>query len=164
MISRMKPLAVLIAAALLLAACSSPAPLTARQLAGKIPGCSGTYASTPAVLEEQDVTCTLPDGAPVTIGTFAASRDETAWISDGGSPASPDPAYAGCCVQGPGCRDRRVQQLPRADGPRPDAGGQGARRAGSRRLEPHSAAPVRAAHWQSASRSRVTTSAIGGPA
>jgi hypothetical protein len=91
-----------VALTLNLAACGSSAPLTARQLAAKIPGCTGTFANTPAVMEEQDVTCTLVDGAPVDIGTFATAGDERQWISDGGSPASPDPAYAGCCIQGDG--------------------------------------------------------------
>jgi hypothetical protein len=53
-------------------------------------------------MEIQDVTCTLQDGAPVEIGTFANSSDERQWILDGGSPISPDSAYAGCCVQGNG--------------------------------------------------------------
>jgi hypothetical protein len=53
-------------------------------------------------MEVQDVTCTLQDGAPVEIGTFVNPGDERQWISDGGSPTSPDPAYAGCCVQGKG--------------------------------------------------------------
>jgi len=50
----------------------------------------------------EDVTCTLQDGAQIEIATFANSGDERQWISDGGSPSAPDPAYAGCCIEGNG--------------------------------------------------------------
>jgi hypothetical protein len=90
-----------VAAIVVLAGCSStPASLTARHLATRIPGCTQITEETPAVMEIQDVTCTLPDGAIVEIATFATSNDERRWILDGGSPQSPDPAYAGCCIQG----------------------------------------------------------------
>jgi hypothetical protein len=96
----------LLAAAVLaaaLAACGSPAaPLTARELAAKIPGCAQAVIATPSVMEVQDVTCVLQDGAYFDIGTFASKQDEREWITDGGSPDSPDPAYPGCCIQGNG--------------------------------------------------------------
>jgi hypothetical protein len=73
---------------------------SATALAHKIPGCSSLITNTPSVLARQDVICTLQDGAQVEIATFAKSGDELRWISDGGSPDSPDPAYAGCCIEG----------------------------------------------------------------
>jgi hypothetical protein len=88
------------AAVVLLAACGSSGPPSAHSLAAKIPGCGSITAGTPAVMEVQDVTCTLQDGAQIEIGTFANPADEKQWITDGGSPSSPDPAYAGCCIQG----------------------------------------------------------------
>lgn len=96
-------LAAVIAAA---AACSSPpappAALTAQQLAQKITQCSGVTADTPSSIETAEASCTLADGSPVTIGTFATSGAEQQWIQAGGSPSSPDPLYVGCCVQGDG--------------------------------------------------------------
>lgn len=86
----------------LLAGCGSSGPPSAHALATRIPGCGQIISNTPSVLELKDVTCTLEDGAQVEIGTFANSSDERKWISDGGSPISPDPAYAGCCIQGNG--------------------------------------------------------------
>lgn len=92
-----------VALVLALAACGSPAkPLTAHELARKIPGCADITAYTPAVIETGDVKCTLRDGAEVEIGTFGNARDERRWISDGGYPLFPDPVFAGCCVQGGG--------------------------------------------------------------
>lgn len=91
-----------VAVVLLLAGCGSSGPPSAHSLAAKISGCSGITPGTPAVMEVQDVTCNLPDGAPVEIGTFANSSAEQHWISDGGSPMSPDPMFGGCCVQGSG--------------------------------------------------------------
>lgn len=56
-------------------------PPTARALAAKIPGCTGMTIGTPTVMEIQDVTCNLSDGAPVEIGAFANSRDELALLT-----------------------------------------------------------------------------------
>jgi hypothetical protein len=90
--------------AVLLAACgganASSGPPSARTLAKRIPGCSDITKMTPAVIEIQDVECNLPDGGVVEIGTFPNSRDEQQWISDGGSPMSPDPGNSQCCIQG----------------------------------------------------------------
>ncbi len=98
---RMKSLVPVIAVlAVLLTGCGSSGPPSARALARKIPGCSGISNGTPGAMESQDVLCTLQDGAQIEIGTFANTSDERQWIGDGGSPASPDPAYAGCCIQG----------------------------------------------------------------
>lgn len=98
------PAAVILAATVvLLAACggSGTAP-TAMTLAQRIHGCTGATDNTPAVIETEDVTCTLADGDEIEVATFPSSADETAWIADGGSPSTPDPDYIGCCVQGPG--------------------------------------------------------------
>jgi hypothetical protein len=84
----------------LLAGCGSSGPSSAHALAAQITGCDGILSQTPAVMEITDVTCTLRNGAQVEIGTFANSNDEKQWISAGGSPESPDPAFAGCCIQG----------------------------------------------------------------
>ena len=81
------------------AACGTSKPPSARDLAAKISGCTHITARTPAVMELQDVTCSH-GGTPVEIGTFANAHQEHRWIADGGSPMSPDPDYAGCCVQG----------------------------------------------------------------
>ena len=83
-------------------ACGSSTPSTAASLAQRIHGCTGVTVNTPAVIETQDVTCTLPDGDQIEVATFPSSANETAWISDGGSPSGPDPGYIGCCVQGAG--------------------------------------------------------------
>jgi hypothetical protein len=88
---------------LALAACGGGGtPATAASLASRIRGCAGVTVNTPAVIEVQDVTCTLPDGDQIEVATFPSSADETQWISDGGSPDSPDPDYIGCCVEGSG--------------------------------------------------------------
>lgn len=79
---------------------SAAAPPTATALAARIPHCGSPVVNTPAVIELQDVTCSMPDNSQVTIATFADSSDEKTWISDGGSPMTPDPAYIGCCIQG----------------------------------------------------------------
>jgi hypothetical protein len=93
------------AAALVLAACgiSSPPPW-ASALAAKIPGCSYSALSgqAPNVLSTGEHYCNLRDGATVEIATFASTAKEQKWILDGGSPSSPDPAFAGCCIQGDG--------------------------------------------------------------
>jgi hypothetical protein len=90
-------------AVLALAACGSGgSPVTAASLAGRIPGCGSLITNTPAVMAEQDVTCTTQDNEQIEVVTFATSADETQWISDGGYPAAPDPVYVGCCVQGSG--------------------------------------------------------------
>jgi hypothetical protein len=80
-------------------------PPSASTLAAKIPGCGAVTVNTPAVMEVQDVSCILPGspfGVVVEIGTFATSAAETQWISDGGNPTTPDPAFFGCCIQGNG--------------------------------------------------------------
>jgi hypothetical protein len=92
---------------LVLTACgsSSPKPAgppSASTLASKIPGCGDLLTNTPSVIAVEDVTCTLQDGAPIEIATFANSADERQWIADGGYPPDPDPAYAGCCIEGNG--------------------------------------------------------------
>jgi hypothetical protein len=86
----------------LLVGCGSSGPPSATSLAQKIPGCANISTNTPAVDEVQEVTCTLNDGSIITIGTFSSSGNETQWISDGGYPSDPDPAYVGCCVEGSG--------------------------------------------------------------
>jgi hypothetical protein len=94
------------AAVLALAACGSAqahhAAVSAGALARRIPACGSLVTNTPSVLARQDVSCTLQDGSQVEIATFANSNDERHWISDGGSPDAPDPAYAGCCIEGKG--------------------------------------------------------------
>ena len=89
--------------ALTLTECGSRPP-TAAGLAGKIPGCGQLANATPASFVQQDVTCTFTDsqGASVNVevATFTGSADELKWISDGGTPSSPDPGYGGCCIQG----------------------------------------------------------------
>jgi hypothetical protein len=90
----MRRFAVPAALALLLAACSSPsAPLTAGQMARKIPGAHGCYANTPGVLAIADETCYTPGGGTVDVITFTSGGDEVRWIQAQG-------AYHGCCVQG----------------------------------------------------------------
>jgi hypothetical protein len=101
--SRARRFALAVVACGVLAGCgvSTPAgPPSARALAHKIPGCGGIIAGTLSDMEAQDVTCTLQDGAPVEIGTFANASDERQWINSGGDPALPDSLYAGCCIQG----------------------------------------------------------------
>lgn len=92
------------AAAIACAACSSSSAssLSASQLAHKISGCAAFTTDTPASIETAEATCTLADGSLVTIGTFPTSGAEQQWIQDGGSTLSPDPAFAGCCIQGSG--------------------------------------------------------------
>lgn len=97
------------ALALALAACSSSAkPLSARELAAKIPRCMITDVETaipaggPVGSPVQDVTCTLPDFAQVILATFANARDERQWIADGGFPLDPAPINPSCCIQGNG--------------------------------------------------------------
>lgn len=90
----MRRSAALVLLAAVLAACGSgPAqPLTASQLAHKIPGCHGFASGTPSVLAVADVSCT--DGTEtVDVVTFASTGNETRWIQAQG------PWY-GCCVQG----------------------------------------------------------------
>lgn len=95
MIRRCTALAALLLA---LAACgsSAPAPLTASQLAHKIPGCHHFLAQTPSVLATGDVTCDAPGSGPlgsVEVITFASSGNEQKWIlGQGGSSV--------CCIQG----------------------------------------------------------------
>ena len=95
--------ALAVSAAIVLAACggSGSAP-TAMTLAQRIHGCTGAADNTPAVIETEDVTCTLADGDQIEVATFPSQADETTWISDGGSPSAPDPGNIGCCVQGAG--------------------------------------------------------------
>lgn len=85
------------ALALLLAACggTSATPLTASQIAHKIPGCRHFVAQAPSVLVISDVTCDAPGDGPlgsVEIATFTSSGNEQKWILRKGSD--------GCCVQG----------------------------------------------------------------
>jgi hypothetical protein len=93
---------------LVLAACGGsvphpPSPPSAAALAHKIPGCGQLITDFHlSVLTRQDVSCTLQDGAGVEIATFASQGDERQWISDGGDPSTPDPSYAGCCIEGNG--------------------------------------------------------------
>lgn len=91
-----------ILATLTITACSATTPPTAASLAARIPGCAGVTPATPSALEQQDVTCLLPDNAQVEIATFATPGDEAKWIADGGTPATPDPASLACCIQGNG--------------------------------------------------------------
>lgn len=92
-------------AAVTLTACGSSPPAAAG-LAGKIPRCGQLANATPASFVQQDVTCTFADSQGATVNvevaTFTGSADEQKWISDGGTPSSPDPAYGGCCIQGNG--------------------------------------------------------------
>ena len=96
----------LIVFALALTACSSSAPPkpagppSASALAAKIPGCSQITQMTPMVISVQDVTCTMSDGTLVEIATFTNAHNEQAWIENGGTGSPPDPAYAGCCIEG----------------------------------------------------------------
>lgn len=85
---------ILAAVALALAACGSspPAPLTAGQLAHKIPGCHGFLSRAPDVLATGDVSCTT-GGITDEVVTFASMGDETRWIQAQG-------AWYGCCVEG----------------------------------------------------------------
>lgn len=75
---------------------------SATTLASKIPGCTNVASGTPAVMATGDATCSLSDSSQVEIATFADSADERQWISDGGYPPAPDPAFAGCCIEGNG--------------------------------------------------------------
>lgn len=79
---------------LLLAACgsSTTAPLTASQLAHKIPGCHGFLAQAPSVLATGDVTCSA-GGISDEVVTFASMGNEVRWIRAQG-------AWYGCCVEG----------------------------------------------------------------
>lgn len=93
----MRRYAILATLALALAACGggSATPLTASQLAHKIPGCTHFVTQTSSVLATGDVTCDAPgDGAlgSVEIATFATMGDEQKWILRKGSD--------GCCVEG----------------------------------------------------------------
>jgi hypothetical protein len=93
------------AAVAALAACGgSASPPSASALAAKIPGCSYNAMSgqAPDVLSTGEYYCNLQDGATVEIATFANTANEQKWILDGGSPISPDPAFAGCCIEGAG--------------------------------------------------------------
>lgn len=80
--------------ALALAACGggTSAPLTASQLAHKIPGCHGFLSRTPDVLATGDVSCTV-GGITDEVVTFARMSDETQWITKQG-------LWYGCCVEG----------------------------------------------------------------
>jgi len=78
--------------------CGTAEPPSARSLAAEIPGCKDITVRAPAAMELEDVTCNL--GVQVDLATFADARDEQRWIDDGGSPASPDRRYQGCCIQG----------------------------------------------------------------
>ena len=100
--NRVRPLAIIALAAAVLAGCSSGGPPAAASLAGKIPHCGSLATNTPPVIAVQDVTCIMPDGSQVELVTFATSADEQQWIASGGSPATPDPQYDGCCLQGTG--------------------------------------------------------------
>lgn len=90
----MRRSAALILLAAVLAACGSgtTTPLTASQLAHKIPGCGHFLAQTPSVLATGDVTCTT-GGITDEVLTFASMSDETRWIQAQGP-------YYGCCVEG----------------------------------------------------------------
>lgn len=89
-------------------ACSSggASPPSAMSMAQKIPGCGAVTVNIPVGFVQQDVSCQFTDSmdaqVAVEIATFASSSDEQEWISDGGSPQTPDPGYGGCCVQGNG--------------------------------------------------------------
>ena len=97
------PAILAVGAVIVLAACGGGGSgQTAASLAQRISGCGFITASTPPVIAEQDVTCLMPDGEQLEVVTFASSASEGQWISDGGSPSTPDPAYLGCCVQGNG--------------------------------------------------------------
>lgn len=91
----MRRSAVLVLLAAVLAACGSgPAqPLTASQLAHKIPGCHGFLAQAPSVLATGDVSCTAADGISDEVVTFASTGNEIRWIQAQG-------AWYGCCVEG----------------------------------------------------------------
>lgn len=84
----------LAAVALTLAACgsSSTTPLTASQLAHKIPGCHGFLDNTPSVLATGDVSCNV-GGVSDEVVTFASMSSETRWIQAQGQ-------WYGCCVAG----------------------------------------------------------------
>jgi hypothetical protein len=106
---------VLAGAVLALAACSGSATVTATvtvtagagsghpsamALAQKIAGVTGCGQSTPDVESTGDVICSLSDGSQVELATFATQSAEMQWIQNGGTGSPPDPAYAGCCIQG----------------------------------------------------------------
>lgn len=86
---------IFLAALLALAACggsSTTTPLTASQLAHKIPGCHAFLNSTPSVLATGDVSCTT-GGVSDEVVTFTSMASEVKWIQAQGQ-------WYGCCVEG----------------------------------------------------------------
>lgn len=82
--------------ALAVAACGSTggtAPLTATQLARKIPGCHTLLHNTPSTVVTGDVTCAMGNAGQIEVVTFATTGDEKQWIRGQGN-------FYGCCIEG----------------------------------------------------------------